>query len=364
MDIRENVIIIPALDPDKKLLNTVANLHEEGLDKIILVNDGSDAACEHIFLNALRIGCEVVTHEVNRGKGAALKSGISAALKIYGENINIITADADGQHKAKDILKVAQTLSLTSNTLVLGTRDFSGSHVPFKSRFGNRITSKVFKLTTGVKCPDTQTGLRGIPASLINLALETEGSRYEYEMNFLNAASKIVPFSFVPIETIYESDNKGSHFRPVKDSLIIYGSFLRFLAASITGFLVDYGLFTALLKVLKLAHVRHQSRRIMIATIIARIFSGIVNFVLNKKLAFKSKGNTLEESIRYLILFLCQMGASALFTAMLSTLLPAAAAKIIVDTCLFFVSFIVQKRLVFRPKDSLLPQRSRPQQPR
>ena len=84
------------------------------------------------------------------------------------------------------------------------------------------ITSTLFKFGTGIACSDTQTGLRGIPPRLVPLALSTEGDRYEYEMNFLVEAVKTAPLVMIPIETVYENGNAGSHFRPVRDSLLIY----------------------------------------------------------------------------------------------------------------------------------------------
>ncbi len=353
MSVKETVVIIPALNPGEKLLDITVSLQLAGIDKIIIVNDGSDPSCSEIFSHARSTGCDIIFHETNLGKGAALKSGIKEATRLYGDRINIITADADGQHKAEDVIKVKDALIFNTNKLVLGIRDFTEKNVPLRSRFGNKCTSLFFKLSTGVKCPDTQTGLRGIPASLISLALDTEGNRYEYEMNFLNAAAGIASFSYVQIETVYENGNSASHFRPVRDSILIYGVFLRFMITSLSGFAVDYSLFYILLGFLRHVHVRHKSRRIMIATIIARMISGVVNFALNKKYAFKSKGNTLPEMMKYLVLFFCQMGASAMLTTALSVVLPTPVAKVVTDSGLFFVSYIIQNRVVFREKSPI-----------
>ncbi len=350
-EILDVVIIIPSLNPEERLLSITDELKAAGFDRIILVDDGSDAAHRQIFSEAEKRGCTVNTHKTNLGKGAALKTGLTTAVKLFGKDINVITVDSDGQHKVPDIVKVREALGQNPDKLVLGVRDFSGENVPAKSRFGNTLTSRLFKITSGVKCPDTQTGLRGIPASLMDLAIETEGSRYEYEMNFLSATVKRADLFYVPIETIYEDNNSVSHFRPVRDSIRVYGMFFRFLLSSLSGFAVDYIAFAILIMVLPSAGFGDQSQVIVLATVLARILSGIVNFLLNKNLAFKSKGNTAKESVRYLILFFCQMGASALLVAGLSILLPAMASKIIVDSLLFFVSFVIQKRWVFSGKE-------------
>ena len=104
----------------------------------------------------------------------------------------------------------------------LANLHFDKEDVPPRSSMGNRITSAFFKLCTGVACSDTQTGLRGIPSSLIPLALSTKGDRYDYEMNFLMAAVKKVPLVMIPIETVYMNGNEQSHFHPVRDSFLIY----------------------------------------------------------------------------------------------------------------------------------------------
>ena len=352
------IILIPALNPGEQLLTIITELKEAGLDRIVLVNDGSDSDCDLLFSRAEQKGCLLVTHETNLGKGAALKTGLRAAISTFGEDICVITADSDGQHKTEDILRVSYALDYNPDKLIMGVRDFSSENenVPARSRFGNVITSKLFKITAGVYCPDTQTGLRGIPSSLLDLALETEGTRYEYEMNFLSEASKKYGLFFVPIETIYEDNNSVSHFRPVRDSIRVYGRFFRFLLSSLSGFAVDYAAFALLVDAFTRSSTGSQSQAIIYATVLARILSGIVNFLMNKKFAFKSKGNTVAESVRYVTLFFAQMATSAALVAGLSLFIPAVVAKIIVDTCLFFVSFIVQKRWVFKSSDpSVIP---------
>lgn len=343
----ETIILIPALDPGERLLTIIDELKAAGLNKIILVDDGSDEDHKPIFSEAEKRGCDVISYEANLGKGVALKTGFRAAVDTYGRDICVITADSDGQHKVSDIVKVGQATCLNPDKLVLGVRDFTGEDVPGKSRFGNTLTTKLFKITSGVNCPDTQTGLRGIPSGLLDLAIKTEGSRYEYEMNFLSATVKRAELYYVPIETIYEDNNSVSHFRPVRDSIRVYGMFFRFLLSSLSGFAVDYIAYAFLIGLLPGMGFGDQGQVIIIATVLARILSGTVNFLMNKTLAFKSKGNTMKESLRYLILFFCQMGTSALLVAGLSMVLPAMVSKITVDSVLFFISFVIQKRWVF-----------------
>lgn len=338
------IIIIPALNPNNRLIELVKELRASDF-RIIVINDGSGAEYEEIFRKAKNSGCIISRHSKNLGKGAALKTGIGEAVKLFGSGNSYITADADGQHLPNDILKIAEEMEHSPDALVLGTRDLSADNVPFRSRLGNRFSSAFFRLTNGVSCPDTQTGLRGIPAVLEDLALAEDGNRYEYEMNFLSDAARTVPFCFVSVQTVYLDGNQTSHFRPIVDSVRVYGRFLRFACASLIGAAADYILFYIASVLIALP----QTEMIFAATAIARIGSGIVNYLLNRYFSFQSRKPMGSEIIRYGILFFCQMGASAGLVSLISLMpIPVIVVKLIVDTCLFFASFTIQKNWVFR----------------
>ena len=290
---RKNAVIIPALEPDRRLLDLIIDLQSMGFERIVVVDDGSPIGYEGIFSQARNLGVYLQRHDKNLGKGEAIKTGIRAAIRCWGRDISFITADADGQHRPEDIAKVDDAMGEDPGCLILGSRDFSGENVPAKSRMGNIITSFVYGLVTGKECHDTQTGLRGIPKELTVLALQEEGKRYEYEMNFLMDAGEKVPIIHVPIETVYEDNNSSSHFRPVIDSARIYGRFLRFVVSSVSGAVVDYFLFSILLVVITALFAPEQAVTVAIATVIARIASGIVNFVMNRHFAFRSNGMRL-----------------------------------------------------------------------
>jgi len=225
-------LIIPALNPDERLLQLVKEVQAiaPGL-QIIVVDDGSSPACGHIF-DRLKFmhDCSLCRHPENYGKGAAIKTGIGHMKRHCPGCAGYITAAADGRHRPVDILKVAKALRQHPDHLILGTRDFSQKQLPFKSFWGNRITSGVFRLVTGTACPDTQTGLRGISARYGELVAEVPGEGFEYEMGFLiTAARHHIPFMEIPIGTVYLSGNRSSHFRPVRDSARIYGTILKYL---------------------------------------------------------------------------------------------------------------------------------------
>ena len=206
-------LIIPAYNPNGRLpalLRAVAPHFE----RVILVDDGSTEGREYIE-EARHLVSEVLVHPLNRGKGAALKTAF-AALK---SDEDAVTADADGQHAPEDILRVAAALKTCREGLVLGCRQREGA-TPLLSRLGNGWSRLFFRLLLGFSVSDTQTGLRGVPASLVPRLRELPGERYDYEQVMLLEArhfrDKVVE---VPIKKVYFDGNAASHFRPFRDTL-------------------------------------------------------------------------------------------------------------------------------------------------
>ena len=207
-------IIIPSYNPTEKIIKLVNELKKNFSD-ILIVDDGSTNEAKKIYENLSNV--KIIYHDINKGKGEALKT----AIKSLKNTDAFITVDADLQHSPKDILRIKE--KLLNNDIVLGTRNFNKKNVPFTSKFGNKFSSLVFKIKTGITLKDTQTGLRGINMKYKDLCLSTNGSRYEYEMNFLyNLAKNKINFKCIDIDTIYEDNNKGSHFHAIRDSLLIH----------------------------------------------------------------------------------------------------------------------------------------------
>lgn len=347
----KTAIIIPSLNPDQRLIDLVKELQAGG-SAIVIVDDGSQPSCRTIFdLLENHYHCAVCRHPQNLGKGAALKTGIRRALKQYPELSGVVTADADGQHTAEDIARIAGALPDHPQSLILGTRDFSLQGVPFKSRWGNRITALIFYLGTGIRCPDTQTGLRGIPSPLAEFCLSVPGSRFEYEMNMLTAAAKErVPFTLMPISTVYMENNRTSAFHAVKDSARIYYHLLKFGLSSLACAAVDLTAFSLLTHTL----FGRSAAGILAATVTARCFSGILNFTLNKKWCFESKGGYLSQALKYSALFCTQLLSSWALVSLLSDLpVSLTLLKGLVDSGLFILSYFIQKKYIFRKKASV-----------
>jgi len=147
------VPIIPSFDPDNKLILLVNNLIKSGYKKIIIVDDGTK---DKTIFNKLKEykECIILTHEENKGKGEALKT----AFKYYKENLNslykgVVCLDSDGQHTIGDTLNISNRL-LETNNFILGTRLFNTKETPFENKFGNRLTSYLFKLLYKVYIKD------------------------------------------------------------------------------------------------------------------------------------------------------------------------------------------------------------------
>ena len=241
------VLLIPALDPDGRLLELIQALRGLWPDPILLVDDGSGADCRDIFDQAQALGCQVLRHARNLGKGRGLKTGFNHCLTHYPDAIGCVTADADGQHTPQDILACADALRAQPQALILGCRDFDRSGVPARSQLGNRLTRQSMRLLCGVRVTDTQTGLRGVPAAFMSHLLDIPGERYEFETNMLlETRTAQVPIREIPIQTVYLEGNRSSHFNPLLDSARIYALLLKFCAASVASFVVDIALFALL----------------------------------------------------------------------------------------------------------------------
>ncbi len=345
------VLIIPALNPDQKLLGVVRELQQSGFSKLLIVNDGSRPECQAIFEELAGGGCQILTHHKNMGKGRALKNALNAALSLYPDCTAAVTLDADGQHLTKDVIRVAEEALLHPDSIILGSREF-GKDVPARSKFGNVMTRNVMALFCGLKLRDTQTGLRGFSRSLIPNFLTTAGERYEYELNVLLAAKEQnIPVKEITIETVYIDENSSSHFNPFKDSIRIYSMFLKYIAASLFSFVLDISLFA--LFALWFKNVTYAAY-VYIATALARAVSSFANYLINRRRVFKSTNTTRRETtlqlVGYYILVVCNVIVSALAVNLLSKALGwnETLAKLPVDTVLFLCNYVIQREWIFR----------------
>jgi putative flippase GtrA len=335
------IVIIPAYDPNEKLLLHIDEIGQNSNYSILIVNDGSSESCRSIFHQAENKGCTVLSHETNQGKGAALKTAYSYIIDHLPDEDSVVCADCDGQHSWEDIQRMAEALPSHQSTILLGSREFVGK-VPLKSLIGNTITRSVFSFVSGYKINDTQTGLRGFSIDMLPWLLQINGKRYEYEMNqLLEAKSAGYMVSSIPIKTIYENNNKGSHFHPVYDSIRIYLPILKFSFSSLSCGIIDLILFFIL---------NWLTGNLVMSVIGARIISSFGNYLLNKNLVFKAKKYFHSKTmIKYyglavlilvgnylMIEFFTHTSNFSLFTS-----------KIFTEGILFVVSYYAQRHFIF-----------------
>ncbi len=350
-DVKDSVILIPSLNPDDNMIRLIENLRSEGFRHIVCVDDGSGEEYRSYYDRAEKeYGCDILRHCINMGKGRGIKTGLNFIRNTYPDSPGLVTVDSDGQHSIEDTVKCAKAMTEHPDSLIFGCRNFKDEGVPFKSYYGNTITRSVMKLFCGVSLSDTQTGLRAIPQELIETFVNAKGERYEYEMQQILLCKEMdIPIVEVPIRTIYIEDNKGTHFNPLTDSVRIYAQFGKFIFASLSSFLLDIVLFSLFVRALALPFSEGE-RYILISTVAARIISAIWNFLINRKAVFKAKTNIFRNAVKYAILAVCQLLLSAGLVTLFFRLtgFNETVIKIVVDCCLFVISYQIQREIVFK----------------
>lgn len=386
------IIVIPAYEPDEKLLGVLRDFTEHTEYTIVVVNDGSSDACRPVF-DAVKAYSNVtlLEHEQNRGKGAALKTAYAYIADHFPVTEGILTVDADGQHLLNDCLRVCDAYRERPDLLITGSRRFKGK-VPMRSRFGNSITRGVFRLTTGKHVYDTQTGLRAFCADRIPEMLALKGDRYEYEIHqLLYCCTKGSGVLEVPIETVYIDDNSSSHFDTLRDSAKIYKvifkflgpTFLKFMSTSFVSFLIDflsfclifYGTIAAfggfgiakemfsfqrevsskwsdtLLALNPIVFAGGGSALRMVSLVLARVISGFCNYLLNRRFVFDGTRKD-RNLLKYALVAVSVLLLNWLFIELFTHLgVPAWLANIIAQLICYPVSFMLQRVIVFRKKD-------------
>ena len=337
--LRYVAVVVPAREPEPLLVPLVHALRAAGFGLVLIVNDGSGAACGAIFQESEAAGARVLFHAVNLGKGRALKSAFNCLLSEYPEITAVVTADADGQHTLEDIVHVAHEV-ISRGEPVLGSRAFAGE-VPLRSRFGNILTRYVFASVTGARLGDTQSGLRGLPRDVLAPLITLEGERYEFEMNMLahlcRAGRRPVE---VAIETVYIEGNRSSHFNPIWDSMRIYFVLARFVLSSMVAAVLDLMLFAVTFGL---------TGNVAASVAVGRV-SSLVNFTLNRRFVFRSHKLLWQTLVEYyaLALAVALMSYGAITTLAHRWRWNVLLSKLCVDVVLSLVSFSVQRTFIFR----------------
>ncbi|MGB8170472.1 MAG: glycosyltransferase family 2 protein [Chthoniobacteraceae bacterium] len=211
---RTNVAaLIPCYFEEKRVREVARRVHEH-LDTVLVVDDGStDRTSEE----AKAAGVEVIRHDVNQGKGAAIKTG----LRILGARDRIeyiIILDGDGQHLPEEIPRFIDEANRSGAAMLVGNRMTDLKTMPAVRRLTNQFMSAKISAVCGQTIPDTQCGFRMIRRHLASVLCAAPSTRYDFETEMLViVARQGCPIGAVPVSTIYGDEKSKIH--PVRDTL-------------------------------------------------------------------------------------------------------------------------------------------------
>ncbi len=209
--IKDTYLVVPAYNEEKNVEKVLIDIASLGYN-IVLVNDGSHDNTLNIARKVQRNypnQIHIVSHVINCGLGAALKTGMTVALKHNAKYI--ITFDADGQHNFEDIAKVIQPLKDNKADAVIGSRIFED--MPTSKHFANSVMNLLTYIFYGMKVKDSQSGLRAFSANAAN-KIDVVSAGYGVSSEFIKEIKdNHIVYDEVPITTIYtdETQHKGTN---------------------------------------------------------------------------------------------------------------------------------------------------------
>lgn len=209
-------VIIPTYNNEKTLQKVIQDTLNviNGHTTLIVVNDGSTDST-YSTLSDFGKQIELVSYDVNQGKGFALRTGFNHAINLGFDRA--VTLDSDGQHYPSDIVKILKHSLDNPEAVIMGARNMEQEGVPAKSSFGNKFSNFWFWAFTFIKLDDTQTGYRLYPLKPIS-KMRFFTKKFEFEIELIvRLAWRDIPFIQSPVNVLYDPDERVSHFRPFKD---------------------------------------------------------------------------------------------------------------------------------------------------
>lgn len=211
----EVIVLVPAFNEERTIGETIDNLKKEGFDDIVVINDGSADRTKKI---AEKKKVTVLTHIINRGLGASLKTGFEYAKKTKADFV--VTFDADGQHRAEDVKRLIAALKNQKADVVIGSRLLKqGGRMPFLRRLINQLSNILTFIIYGIRTSDSQSGLRAFNRRTLNLIeLKTQKMEVSSEI-FKEIKRNKLKLTEIPIEAIYTfySQKKGQKITNAAD---------------------------------------------------------------------------------------------------------------------------------------------------
>ena len=334
-------ILIPAYNPDERLLRLISALADSGC-RLIVVDNGSGEEFRDLFKKVRSLGAHVLSLDGQTGAGAAYRAGFLFAMET-GESQGVVCADWTGEYSPQDILRLcSETGNLPKDTILLGVRRFTGN-VPPQIRAGSLLARKIFAFALGKEIEDMQTALRGYPAHLLPWLAQVPGGGLNYLTNILLDAPKSgLKISQLEIKTEWKDTSLPW---PARDSL---ASFLPLILFCLSGTLEAGIAYTLLFLILA------QSGNLLFSTVAARVASSGVNFSINKLLVFKTAAahRTPRELFGYYCTYALLMLANYLCLSLFYETLriPILWSVLMTECILFLISYTMQNRVVFAKK--------------
>ena len=349
-----SAVLIPVYNPPENLGDYIDELQEAGFDTVILVDDGSESDHKQPFFRAEESGCIILHHKKNRGKGAALRTGLKYYRDVLqGQYDGVVTVHASGSCRVEDVLRMADALreekANGTEKLVLGSRDLDSPNARVASRRGNRLSSWFIKWLFDIDLQDTLTGIRGIPDGKVSKCLIYGQNDYTYETAVLLGFEE-EGFIEVRVDVPPANEESESHYRIFADTiriyLLIFKKLMKFGAISIVAAVIDLILFW----IFSTFVFTGKSFDLVYATLLARAFSATFNYFASRRYVFEKQGGKVSSLGQFLALTAAQCLLSAFAVHWLGKLFGSGVvgAKAVVDLLLFFVAYKIQDRFIFR----------------
>lgn len=202
---RTVAVVVPAYNEAEVIAGVVEEIQAAGDYLVVVVDDGSK---DDTFLQAQKCRSAIaLRHRINRGKGAAIKTGVMAANRL-GADI-IVTIDGDGQHDPKDIEALIKPICEDGIEVVLGTRAKKRGEMPFLKILANKFGNTITWLLYGMHVSDSQSGFRAYSRFAAEI-IDTKADKYEYDSKVIREInSNRLSYTEVPIKVRYTEYSMG-----------------------------------------------------------------------------------------------------------------------------------------------------------
>lgn len=326
----EMVILMPVYNPDERIVNYVKKLKENNY-QVVLINDGSKSEYHSLFEKMVH-DCKIISYPFFKGKGYAIKEGIHYIKEHLQDKKGIIILENE-----YDLIHINHIRTLINK---------NSQKMWVVHHKGKRFLTKLFSMIYNKEFIDVDSELFAFSMNYIDQMMAVDENCYEVQSLIQSVQNN------QEIEEI-QLENKQEPFhlknKTIQIMYVIFLHLIRFISSSIISSVIDVLLAWILLDILKL-WMTSDFWRIALSSLIARILSTIVNYVINKKYVFKGKNNSKQTAIRFLILTIVITILSTLFVYAASSLhiMSEKLAKPVGDLLLFLLSYSAQTKWVFK----------------